>query len=447
MRKIAIISVAYNRTDSLKRQFDSLERAHFPGPVTLIVSIDKSKTDAVERMAEAYHWPHGELRIAKHEKNLGLRAHMLSLGRYFDEFDALIVLEDDVTVSPSFYVYAQACVEKYYGDDRIAGISLYSFAANYQTYLPFIPAKSGYDAYMMNCAQSWGEVWMKPQWQAFTKWYEGHSATFNLEHLPACLNQWPKSSWLKYHTRYCIEADKYFVYPYYSLSTNNADPGVNQKVAADTFFQANLLATLQQDFRLPDVDKAEICYDGFLQPKFLGKHLGIADADLCVDLYAGKPACLFQHYVLSNRPLPFKVIRSFALQLRPIELNIIFQREGNELWLYDTTQPAQPPQIPDRYLAYAYFYQKGFYKARTMIGLRRSLSLLWELVKSKWLLTTLPLLMLVAAFASSANAQGRATIVHHRNGSPIAFMTSDIDYIRSSTTAMFPPNSSIKTNT
>jgi len=380
--RIAIVCVAYNRTDCLQRLLKSLERAYYPEPATLIISIDKSNTDAVERMAGSYHWPHGELRVAKHEKNLGLRQHMLSLGKYFDDFDALVILEDDVTVAASYYLYVQACVEKYYSDSRIAGISLYSFSVDYQTNLPFTAAKSEFDVYLMNCAMSWGQVWMRPQWEQFITWYEGHSENFNLEHLPPCLNQWPKSSWLKYHTRYCIEENKYFVFPYFSLSTNNADPGVNfDKV--DTMFQANMQLTLQTDYRLPDTEQAEVRYDGFYQPKYLGKYLGIHEEDLCVDLFSNKPSCLFRHFLLTNRPLPYKVVKSFALQLRPIEMNIICQREGCELWLYDTTQPAQAPKAPDPYLAYAYFYQKGFYKARTMIGLQRSLSLLKELVVNR----------------------------------------------------------------
>lgn len=380
--KTAIICVAYNRADSLQRLLTSLEQACYPETATLIISIDKSDTDAVEKMAENYHWPHGQLRIAKHEKNLGLRQHMLSLGKYFDEFDALVVLEDDVTVATSFYFFACACVEKYYGSEHISGISLYSFSINYQTYLPFTPAKSQYDVYLMNCAQSWGEVWMKPQWEKFIKWYECHSDNFNLEHLPQSLNQWPKSSWLKYHTRYCIEENKYFAYPYFSMTTNNADPGVNFHGNVDTLFQANMQTSLETVFRLPEFDEALIRYDGFFQPKFLGQYMALDESDLCVDLFSEKPTCLFKHYLLTNRAMPYQVVRAFALQLRPIEQNIICQREGNELWLYDTTQPAEPPQTPDRYLAYAYFYQKGFYKARSMIGFSRTLKLMWNLIKS-----------------------------------------------------------------
>ena len=117
--KIAIAIVAYNRKNSLNRLLTSLEQAAYPEETTLIISIDKSQTNAVEQMADNYHWTHGRLHVRKHEKNLGLRRHMLSLGEHFKDFDALIVLEDDITVSPSFYYYAKACVEKYHDDNRI----------------------------------------------------------------------------------------------------------------------------------------------------------------------------------------------------------------------------------------------------------------------------------------------------------------------------------------
>lgn len=382
--KLAIVCVAYNRPDCLSRLLASLEQASYPETTTLIISIDKSETDAVEKMADDYHWPHGESCIVKHEKNLGLRAHMLSIGNYFNKFDALIVLEDDVTVSSSFYYYAKASVEKYYGNDSIAGISLYSFSTNYQNCLPFTPAKSSYDAYFMNCAQSWGEVWMKPQWEAFIKWYESHSENFHLGHLPQCLNEWPKSSWLKYHTRYCIEMDKYFVYPYYSMTTNNADPGINFQGNADTLFQANMQVFLQKDFHLPETNSEEASfYDGFFQPKNLGKYLNIPEEELCVDLFAEKPSCLHRHFLLTDRLMPYKVVKSFALQLRPIEMNIISHREGKEIWLYDTSFAAPHPEAPDKYLAYTYFYKKGLVKTRKMVGLKRIVTLAIRIMKAK----------------------------------------------------------------
>ena len=54
MNKIAIIAVTYNRIDSLTRLLKSLENAEYGDErPTLIISIDKSKTDAVEKFADA----------------------------------------------------------------------------------------------------------------------------------------------------------------------------------------------------------------------------------------------------------------------------------------------------------------------------------------------------------------------------------------------------------
>lgn len=80
---------------------------------------------------------------------------MLKCGEFTKEYDGLIVLEDDVFVAPSFYLYARACVEVY-SDDRIAGVSLYSFGVNYHNMLPFVPLRSESDVYLMQNAQSWG---------------------------------------------------------------------------------------------------------------------------------------------------------------------------------------------------------------------------------------------------------------------------------------------------
>ena len=131
MSNIAIVTVAYNRSDSLARLLNSLERAYYgQESPTLIISIDKSNTDVVERFADEYSWPHGEKMVRKHEQNLGLRNHMLSLGEWFDKYDALVILEDDIVVSPSFYIYTRQCVNKYSSDANIAGISLYGFEVN-----------------------------------------------------------------------------------------------------------------------------------------------------------------------------------------------------------------------------------------------------------------------------------------------------------------------------
>ena len=59
----------------------------------------------------------------------------------------------------------------------------------------------------------------------------------------------------------------------------------------------------------------------------------------------GKKADLFgKRYCLSMRQLPYKVIRSFGLFLRPWEMNIIDNIPGNDIFLYDTSVPGKKPK-------------------------------------------------------------------------------------------------------
>lgn len=380
--KIAIVSLTYNRTSSLKRQLLSLENAYYPEDVDLIISIDKSESMEIYEFAESYQWQHGGKKIIKHRERLGTRRHVLSLGHLFDMYDALIILEDDITVAPSFLFYAEACLKKYSSDSRIAGISLYNFNVNYQEDLPFSPVKSQWDVYFMNCAQSWGEVWMKEQWIKFKNWYDDNSVSFNIDSLPKCLNEWPDQSWLKYHTRYCIENDKYFVYPYYSLSTNNAEPGVNQK-AADSLYQSEMLLGKQDFFHLPTFDECIIKYDGFFNPKFLNRSLSLDKDNLTIDLFGNVPKVNYRHYVLSTKPLPYKIVKSFSIELHPLEVNVIMNREGEGLWLYDTSKKGMKTKEYDSYSLYYHYYRKAFFKLKSMVGLKCVAKIIVETLISK----------------------------------------------------------------
>lgn len=339
--KIAICTVCYNRLDSLKRLLTSLENAYYDEPATLIISIDKSKTTIVEDYADQYKWPHGELRVVKHEQNLGLRKHILSIGEYLNEFDAIVVLEDDICVSQSFYYYTKQCVEKYHDDDTIAGISLYNFPFNYHCHLPFMPLQSDSDVYLMKTAVSWGQVWMRKQWGAFIEWYKQHNEEFdNLPHLPYSICAWAKSSWLKYHIRYCIEQNKYFVYPYKSHTTCFCDLGTHAK-KKKTHTHSSLLYGIQTEYKLTPIIK----YDGFFEPESLYSTLHLSESELCIDFYGEKENRLKRQFLLTRKQLPYKVTKSFALEYKPWELNVMNEIEGNELFLYDTQVEASKPDF------------------------------------------------------------------------------------------------------
>ena len=335
---IAIIAIAYNREQSLQRLLTSLNAARYPEKdVTLIISIDKSDTDIVERAADAFVWKHGTKRVKKHEQNLGLLRHIMSQGEELDRYDAVIILEDDIVVSPAFYDFVEQCVAKYHDNDDIAGISLYNFPLNYMTELPFEPEKDGHDVFMMNTAQSWGEVWMRRQWRDFHSWYEQNTEFCPDDAVPPTLFSWTRS-WLKYHTRYCIEKNRYFIYPYYSFSTNCGEAGTHS-ARAQAHYQTVLQMAIEGPLRLPDTPAQAVCYDAFFENKALYDALGLTEETCCLDISGLRTPLEGQRFVLSTRSLPYKIVRSFGRMLRPVEMNVIENVPGNAIFLYDRLSP------------------------------------------------------------------------------------------------------------
>lgn len=337
---IAVVVVAYNRLESVSRLLDSLSGAHYNQNVTLIISIDKSKTDVVEKYADGFEWKHGRKIVVKHETNLGLRKHILSIGNYLNEYDAIVVLEDDLIVSPSFFNYTTATVKKYKDDDRVAGISLYSFSTDLQTGVPFVPDKNEYDAFLFQNAQSWGQVWMKKQWSDFISWYRENSEEFGDQpHLPYSICHWPKNSWLKYHIKYCIECNKFFVYPYVPLTFCTGAAGVHSKET-----NVRVHNVLQQgnkiNYYLPDFNDA-IKYDGFYERLDFEKYLDVDD--VCFDLYGAKGNRQHKRYWLTTMIEPYKVVRSFGMMYLPIEQNVACNVPGTSIFLYDTTVCSTKP--------------------------------------------------------------------------------------------------------
>lgn len=377
MSNIAIVTVAYNRSDSLARLLNSLERAYYgQESPTLIISIDKSNTDVVERFADEYSWPHGEKMVRKHEQNLGLRNHMLSLGEWFDKYDALVILEDDIVVSPSFYIYTRQCVNKYSSDANIAGISLYGFEVNYQTQLPFEAFNDGQDVYFMNCAMSWGEVWMKESWRKFYSWYQEHTEFTPSNAIPDRIMEWRPSSWLKYHTRYCIENNLYFVHPYISLTTNYADAGTHNSNATSISMQTNLLRGIKKQFNLPDFNERAVLYDGFFENMKLYERLRLSPDDCCLDLNGSRGNRQKKKYWLTTKEANFKIVKSYGLHYRPMEVNVLEDIEGNEIFLYDTLNQIHKAGVSSRGILYLFHidYLSAIIKS---IGLRNIIKRLW----------------------------------------------------------------------
>lgn len=383
--KVGIIVVGYNRVSSIVRLLKRLEACVYPEQqVPLVVSLDNCGKSDVYNAAAAFSWTHGPYQVFLQAERMGCKNHILHCGSYMEQFgwDAAIVLEDDVYPSAAFYQYALQAVAHYQDDNRIAGISLYAMPQNQTVRLPFAPALSDYDAYFMQLAQSCGQVWMKRQWKAFTDWYKKNNNPFpNRAGIPENVCRWPESSWLKYHIRYCIEENKYFVYPYQSLTTNFSDVGQHTGTVSNTL-QVRLQQQAKTAYQFPDLDQAPVLYDAWHENLKLADAIGLPRDSVCIDIFGGKGNQGQQRYWLTTLSRPYQVIRSFALSLYPMDMNVLCETEGEQIFLYDTTVPAQEPPVRDRDLQMWGYYNRILFPDEMIWKLSKPIGRrIW---KSRW---------------------------------------------------------------
>ncbi|MBP2626286.1 MAG: glycosyl transferase family 2 [Firmicutes bacterium] len=337
---ITIIVVAYNRKESLKRILLSLNNARYDDDrVRLIISIDKSENDDILQIANDCLWDHGEKIVEMQSEHLGLHRHVIKCGDMSEKYSNIILLEDDLYVSPNFYRYSKSALSFYKLDKQIAGISLYSQKFNESAWLPFEPIKSNGDTFFMQLASSWGQVWCFEQWSDFKKWYF-QNISISIDEsskLPMNIVMWPETSWKKYFMKYLVEKDKYFVYPYISHTTNFGDKGTHFKDNTDTF-QVALDMTDNPIYKFYVLNESISVYDIFCENINLYKILEIIPEHLTIDIYGIKKINLFKRYILSSQILHYKVVKSFDLALRPQELNIIESLYGEKIFLYDKNE-------------------------------------------------------------------------------------------------------------
>ena len=354
--KIALVVVGYNRPASMKRILESLNRAQYDyEEIPLVISIDYSGNEEVINEAEKFQWEHGYKHLICHEERMGLRKHIISGGDLTHEYGAVMILEDDLYVSPDYYNYAIQTLEKYGAHPKIAGISLNTKRELLESPYPFFPRHTGYDVYFQQFASSWGQVWNRRMWDDFRKWYDEHPSLPGNVNVPLTVLNYPDTSWAKFYQTYVVEQDKYYVFSYDSLTTNFGDAGEHFTHNSSAF--QSLLFYGKKQYRMPEFEDG-VKYDIFGEPVGLGEFLGVKDEELTCDLWGRKQPESYRRYLLTCCKRPFQEVKQYSMCMKPMELNIIEAVPGMEITLYDTSvkcgkgEPEKDSRI--RFLEYGY---------------------------------------------------------------------------------------------
>lgn len=157
-----IVLFAFKRPAHTRRTLESLaqNREFLDSP--LFVYCDGARNEGEVGLVEAVRqlvrdWPHPNKTVIARDRNWGLANSVIDgVTQLCDRFGRVIVVEDDMVVSPYFLDYMNTALDKYQDDGRVISIHGYSF-----------PIAGLPEAFFIKGASCWGWATWKRGWDLF----------------------------------------------------------------------------------------------------------------------------------------------------------------------------------------------------------------------------------------------------------------------------------------
>ena len=336
-----VVVPAYKRPKSLKRLLDSLAEAQKCSfEFNILVSFDGGSSKEAVDLVLKYKNIIPNLDIKTHEKNLGLKRHILSIGDLTATYENIIILEDDLYVDKYFFWYVVDSLKKFKKGKNICGISLYSLHFNEYINLPFSPDCSEQTAhYLMQIPCSWGQVFNRRHWAEFKEYLISHQGEMLSYDLPDYVKKWSSESWKKLYFDFMVRENKYFLYPCRSFATNTSEEGGHHNANGINFVQVPIFHEKYRCIESVDTSKL-LKYDAYheLVPlEELRTTLGVDNVQF--DIYGTKPEhiLLKTKYVVSAK-FNKSAVKCYPLDFKPLILNFEFPsyEDVNGLYLIET---------------------------------------------------------------------------------------------------------------
>ena len=323
---LAIVIPALNRPNALKRLLTALDTAHYPSEskIPLLFALDQSAENGFDpttlEVMEKYTWQHGPKTILRAEAPLGLRKNLLRCGQLTESYPGIIVLEDDLWVTPHFYSAAQKLWRAFHDHRQVGAISLYSFRYNEHAGRTFTPLHDHNDVFFMQTSSSWGQIWWHRTWAPFASYLQQGNLSHPLR-APIDIQHWDES-WKKTHIQYLVEHELFTVVPRTSYTTNMGSPGKHH-VAIPDLLQTNL-ATNDVFNNLMPIEASFAVYDAFFEPtsQTIAKLFPELKHPIEADLFGIKPLELLANKRCFSAKASQAPIKRYTHHLRPDLLNL-----------------------------------------------------------------------------------------------------------------------------
>jgi hypothetical protein len=171
MVKAPIVSINYHRPQHTLRTLESLANNIGAQESELFLFCDGAKQDsdeqgvnAVRRIVRERSWC-GKTHIIEHEKNLGLAQNIVSsVSTICESYGRVIVLEDDLVLSPYFLQYMNDALERYQDHPDVMHIGGYLWRLQAELPQPFFLRQPN--------------VWGWATWQRAWQFYDSDAAAW-----------------------------------------------------------------------------------------------------------------------------------------------------------------------------------------------------------------------------------------------------------------------------
>lgn len=340
--RIRVVIPAFNRSGSLERVLSSVLNAFKLSPdFDVLVSIDGGGAAEVAEIASKFveKFNSEKYSVYIHKKNMGLKSHILWCGDLVNEYDAIIILEDDLVVDRHFFAYSLSVLKFFTDSSNISGFSLYSPDYNEFESLPFAPTRlNGFANYFMQIPCSWGQIWTKSQWANFTAWHNNqHDMNFSeYGKMPEPVKHWPSSSWKKLFFAYMLDSSTYFVYPFRSYSTNCSDKGGTHNESGINFLQVPIqhIPPTGDDLNFISFSDEAVIYDSYFERQniLLPEFDGSVPSRVAMDFYGSKRDYSGFQYVLTTKKVT-NAIATYPVKFHPLDENLKYPGESSPISL------------------------------------------------------------------------------------------------------------------
>ncbi|GJM87285.1 hypothetical protein PR202_ga03225 [Eleusine coracana subsp. coracana] len=266
--RISVNIITQNRAKSLLRLLTSLRHAYYVGDEVPISFNMDSRVDATTlHLVHSFDWPHGPKTLRRRIIQGGLIRAVSESWYPASDHDYGLLLEDDIEVSPYYYLWVKYALLTYHYDPAVSLPELSSISLYTPRLVEVVKERPKWNAtqffakihpntpYLHQLPCSWGAVFFPKHWREFYT-YMGARFTEDAKQNPVQIpksrtNGW-QASWKKFLIDMMYLRGYVSLYPNFpnqtSFSTNHMEPGAH--ISA----KDNVLKHDKTDFEVPLVD-------------------------------------------------------------------------------------------------------------------------------------------------------------------------------------------------